>query len=191
VQGLVALELLLLRDATDTSVLRLTPGRTLSARVVAPQMPDALGRLAIAGSTVEASLPAHLQAGDEVRLAVREASPEHLTLTLIPPPSAAPASVPLPGGGRVQVSERNARDGADEQPQVVSLKLRYDAPKLGSVDLHFQLAPWGLSLSVSGTEGEGLALMRAHLDELRAALRDATPTSAVELRSRRDLVRYA
>lgn len=190
-QPLAAIELLLLRDVGDAAELRLTPGRTLSARVVQAQTPGALGRLALAGAVVDARLPAHLQAGDELKLAVHQAAPDRLTLSVVTPPPAEPPQVPLPGGGRVAVTDRQAPGDGGERPRTVSLELRYEAPNLGAVDLHFQLTPAGLRLSVRGTEGEALQLMRAHLGELRSSLQSATTTSAVEISSRRDLVRYA
>lgn len=192
-QPLAAIELLLLSERLSGGPeLQLTLGRVLAARVVQPQSAEALGRLAIAGLTLEARLPEHLRAGDEVRVAVRELSPQRVTLALLPTPVAEPALTPMPGGGDVRVGEREASGPADgEQIKVTSLMLRYEAPHLGVVDLHFALGPDGLRLSVRGAAGEGLELMRAHLDELRGALRQAAPAASVDLASRRDLVRYA
>jgi hypothetical protein len=188
VQPLAAIELLLLQDRTAPGPeLHLVPGRVLAARVVAPQTPNMLGKLAMAGMTLEATLPSHLRAGDEVRVAVRDVTPQRLTLSLIPPPAVPPAHVPLPGGGTLSVSERQAQRDAQDEIAVTSLTLRYEAPHLGAVDLHFQLSPAGLQLSLRGAPGAPLELMRAHLNELRAALQ---PT-ALALGPRRDLSTYA
>ena len=95
--------------------LRIAPGRALMARVVTA---DGLGRgsLNIAGAVIDATLPKDIQAGQELRLTVAHVSPDRVELSLSgqdPATLAAAASeaVPLPGGGTVQVAERDAGGG--------------------------------------------------------------------------------
>ncbi len=140
--------------------LRIAPGRALMARVVTA---DGRGRgsLNIAGAVIDASLPKDIQAGQELRLTVRHVSPDRVELSLADhaaATSAAAEAVPLPGGGTVQVSERDAGGGGSDSGGAGggdrhSLSLRYDAPVLGAMDLRFELDP--TSLQVSATVGAG------------------------------------
>jgi hypothetical protein len=61
--------------------------------------------------------------------------------------------VPLPGGGFVKVTERDAGGllAAGDQPHTLSV--RYDAPSLGQVDLHFTLSAGALALTVAVAPG--------------------------------------
>ena len=92
--------------------LRIAPGRMIAARVVNA---DGQGRgvITIAGEPLEASLPEHLQPGQELRLVVREVSAERVVLGLadqLPNPQA--AEVPLPGGGAIRINEEEARNAS-------------------------------------------------------------------------------
>ena len=66
--------------------------------------------LSLAGMLLEAELPDNVRAGQELRLQVRELTPDKVVLAIKeesqpPPPAAVDAPrVPLPGGGSVQVS---------------------------------------------------------------------------------------
>ena len=139
--------------------LRIAPGRALMARVVTA---DGLGRgsLNIAGAVIDASLPREIQAGQELRLTVRHVSPDRVELSLSDQnlqAAAAAEAVPLPGGGTVQVSERDAgggggstgSPGADRH----ALSLRYDAPALGAIDLRFELDPETFRVSATLAAG--------------------------------------
>src|SRR5579875_257057 len=85
------------------SALRLTPGRGLMARVV--EAADGRGLLNIAGALVEAQLPRHIRAGEQLRLVVRHLDSSRVVLELPQAAPAAPAAVPLPGGGTLTVAE--------------------------------------------------------------------------------------
>jgi hypothetical protein len=173
--------------------LRIAPGRALMARVVTA---DGLGRgsLNIAGAVIDAALPKDIQAGQELRLTVRHVSPERVELSLsdqgLPTPAAGDA-VPLPGGGTVQVAERDAgggaggRGGADADRH--SLTLRYDAPALGAVDRRFELDPDTLRLSATLTAGDPFERALDAVGELRDALTEALGRSvAVDISPRRE-----
>jgi hypothetical protein len=174
--------------------LQLAPGRVLAGRVVAEQTQAAKGRLAIAGTVLDAELPEDLKAGQQIRLQVGEVSHQRVTLKLLSespevPPST-PSAVPLPGGGQLRVAEGEA-DSPDAQApgSTTSLHLRYDAPNLGAMDLRFTLTPGGLVVQVHGQPGSGLELMRSELDGLRSTLQadQGTPV-AVSVQARRDPV---
>ena len=167
--------------------LRIAPGRALMARVVTA---DGLGRgsLNIAGAVIDAKLPADIQAGQELRLTVRNVSAERVELSLsdqnVPPPSS--VAVPLPGGGFVRVAERDADGGAGagaggdgggggggSGEDRHSLSLRYDAPALGAVDLRFDLDSQSLRLSATLRAGEPFESALGRAGELRDALAEA------------------
>jgi hypothetical protein len=91
--------------------------------------------------------------------------------------------VPLPGGGNVQVTERDAGGGggggrAGERQNVL---LRYNAPGLGAVDLRFQMDAGALSLAVSLAPGQPLELAQAGAESLRQALTESLPGRAVSV----------
>jgi hypothetical protein len=91
--------------------------------------------------------------------------------------------VPLPGGGNVQVTERDAGGGggggrAGERQNVL---LRYNAPALGVVDLRFQMDAGALSLAVSLAPGQPLELAQAGAESLRQALTESLPGRAVSV----------
>jgi hypothetical protein len=187
--------------------IKIVPGRAVMARVV--QAPAGQrGSLSIAGYLLEAELPDNVRAGEDLRLVVREVSAERVLLAItdsheaaqqqaqqaqqaqapsapipLPDPSlSALPPVPLPGGGSVQVAERDAggRGGgpsADRQ----NVLLRYDGPALGAVDLRFQMDGQTLHLGVTMAPGVPLELARAGADSLRQALAASLPERTVSV----------
>jgi ribosomal 50S subunit-recycling heat shock protein len=155
--------------------LKVVPGRAMMARVVAA---DGLGRgtLTIAGAVIDAELPKHVQAGQELRLTVRHVSAEQVVLGLADQtPPAASAAVPLPGGGAVRVAEDSDSDGSGRpggSRGSQTLSLRYDAPTLGAVDLRFELDPGSLRVRVEIAPGTPLSLAQDRAERLRDALTD-------------------
>jgi hypothetical protein len=153
----LAVEASLLRAVLSTDV-KLTVGRELMVRV-ASVTAEGRGVLSLAGMLLDAELPAGVHAGEELRLQVRELTPERVVLAIRddaqpPPPVAAqPPLVPLPGGGSVKVSERDAGGSLAAGDQAHTLTLRYDAPSLGPVDLHFTLTAGALALTVAVVPG--------------------------------------
>src|ERR1700704_5921781 len=129
----IAVDIRLIR-AVLAPELKIVPGRAFMARVVAVD-PRGRGTISIAGIAIDAELPRHVRAGDELRLVVRHASAERVVLGLsaqamVP----APMAVPLPGGGAVRVSEEDEhRRRPPSSPDSDTLTLRYDAPSLGAV----------------------------------------------------------
>jgi hypothetical protein len=154
----LAVEASLLRAVLSTDV-KLTVGRELMVRV-ATVTAEGRGVLSLAGMLLEAELPTNVRAGDELRLQVRELTPERVVLAIKdesqPLPQVAvdaPMVVPLPGGGSVKVTERDAGGLLAAGDQTHTLTLRYDAPSLGAVDLHFTLTAGALALTVAVAPG--------------------------------------
>lgn len=169
-----------LRAVLGTEI-KVMPGRALMARVV---LADERGRgsLSIAGFLVEAELPTDVRTGDDLRLIVREVTPERVVLSLsgdqqasvgqaVPPPP--PTPIPLPGGATLEVTEREARGDGPPDSRSRTLSLRFQAPALGDIDLRFALDPARLALAVSVDPGEPLDTAGAGADALRQGLAEA------------------
>jgi hypothetical protein len=174
----MAVDLRVLRTLL-TPEINIVPGRALMARVV---VADGGGRgsLSIAGYLLEAELPKEVRAGDDLRLVVRDVTAERVLLSISDPhpgtppppiPMAAPVTIPLPGGGSVQVTERDAGGAQASSADAHTLSLRYDAPALGAIDLRFELDPNSLRLGVTVAPG-ALAPAQSGSDGLREALAD-------------------
>lgn len=168
----LAVDLQLLRSVLLPGM-RIVPGRAFMARVVAADG-GGRGSLSIAGYVVDAALPKGVRPGQELRLVVRETSAERVLLSIqqqdTPPAQSAPAS--LPGGGTVQVTERDPGQTGESRSGSHSLTLRYDAPALGAIDLHFELDPVSLRLAVA-VSPTALPDAQAATGDLRAALAEA------------------
>jgi hypothetical protein len=158
----LAVDASLLRTVLATDV-KLAVGRELMARV-ASVSPEGRGVVSLAGVLLEAELPSGLHAGEELRLQVRELTPDKVVLQIredfaLPQQPIAPAEaprVPLPGGGFVKVTERDARNGqpgSDSEDQAHTVTIRYDAPSLGQLDLNFTLTAGTLALTIAVAPG--------------------------------------
>ena len=189
--------------------IKIVPGRAVMARVV--QAPGGQkGSLSIAGYLLDAELPENVQAGQDLRLVIRDVSPERVLLAITDPhesdhaqPSQqAPPSqeaqptqqaqtpdpslvaqppIPLPGGGHVQVTERDGGGASGQAGERQNILLRYDAPALGSVDLRFQMDAGALSLQVTLPAGHPLELAQAGAESLRQALLEGAGGRAVSV----------
>lgn len=193
--GPIAVDLVLLRaNAPD---LVLAPGRALMARVL-ERGPSSVGIINLAGAILTAELPAHVRAGDRLRLVVRETTGERVLLQIAPPPEARPeprapagaVAVPevrWPGMGAIALLAREgaADGGGDDERGAVTL--RVDAPALGPVELRVALDPGGVRARVALAPGTPLELGRAAAPALRDALaRAAGRPALVEVAPRRD-----
>jgi hypothetical protein len=97
------------------------------------------------------------------------------------PSLAAQPPVPLPGGGNVQVTERDAGGAGGHPDDRQNVVLRYDAPALGSVDLRFQMDAGALRVAVTLAAGQPLQMAQAGAENLRQALLAAVPGRAVSV----------
>jgi hypothetical protein len=182
----LAVDAQLLR-AVLTPDISLTVGRALSVRV-AELLPGGRGTLSLAGVLLEAELPKELEAGQELRLVVREVTPTRIVLGMTdttapaqeaPPIPVAPVTVQLPGGGSVYVKRRDQGESAPGGAGGTggdgrhTLALTYGAPHLGAVDMQFALDPSSLRLVLTLAPGPPFELAEDASDRLRSALADA------------------
>lgn len=182
----IALDVRLIKAVLGTE-LRIAPGRALLARVAST---DGRGHgvIAIAGEPLEVELPEHVQPGQELRLFVREVSPERIVLSLSDQvPSPQTHEIPLPGGGSIRIAddEAPAPPRAGARPGTHTVSLRYDAPALGPVDLRFELSPGALRVAVALAPGDPLEQAQRRAAELQETLQGAvrqTVTVAVQPR---------
>jgi hypothetical protein len=188
----VAVDVRLIKAVLGTE-LKIAPGRVLIARVVSA---DGSGRgsLNIAGTTLEAELPKELQPGQDLRLTVRHVSPDRVQLSMSDPSAAAAgtavSSAALPGGGALQVTERdaNSESGSGQQGSGRhTLSLRYDAPALGPVDLHFDLDPESLRVTATLAAGDPHERALDAAGDLEAKLAHALGRPvAIDINARRE-----
>jgi hypothetical protein len=176
-----AVDLQLLRTVLLPDV-SLCPGRELMARVVTNDA--GRGGLSIAGMLVEAELPEELQAGDELRLQVRELSTYRVVFGIQPDPnrtqpqrdSEAELTAPLPPPGTrspllVQERPSSHADASDPTQRTHTLALRYDTPSAGPVDMYFVLAPGALHLQLTLAAGDPFEAAETTREVLRESLR--------------------
>ena len=168
----IAVDIRLIR-AVLGGEMKVMPGRAMMARVVVADG-SGRGKLAIAGAVIDAEIPKHVRAGQELRLTVRDVSAHQVVLGMSDQaPALAATAAELPGGGVLRVTEEEADgsgSGSGGSPGSQTLSLRYDAPALGAVDLRFDLDPGSLRVSVSVAPGTPLSLAQARAEALRDAL---------------------
>ncbi len=169
--GVLSVDLSMLRSII-VGDLRLSVGRMLAARVASVEG-NGRGTIALAGTLLDAELPKGLTAGQEIRLQVRELTPEKVVLALQerPPMLGQPVPMPLPGGGTFEIrGHQETAGGGDGGPATSTLTLVYDAPSLGEVVMSFVLDPASLKLEVALTPGNPYERASDHADELQQAL---------------------
>jgi len=199
----VSLDAALLRLQLPGFVLK--EGTSVVARV-ASRGEGAKGALVLAGQLLKASLPDGVRAGDTLRLAVAEITPERVVLQLVertpgepgqaPPPAQsqaqsqapqgpaqAPAALPVPPPAP-QAALRDAdpeggtgrRGGGGDGRSGVSLT--YETPRLGRLDLRIDRGPEGVVATI-GVPAGAHALAHARAETLRQALEARTGLPAV------------
>lgn len=179
----IAVDLMLLRAGAPDIVL--SPGRSLMARVLEIG-PSRVGIINLAGAILTAELPGHVQAGDRMRLVVRETTGDRVLFGVAPPTQQptqpglvppAPAEVRWPGdGGTLALLEREG-GGADGE-EAGSVTVRWDAPALGPVQLRIALDAGGVRAQVTLAPGMPLELGERAADALRAQLARTTKRPA-------------
>jgi hypothetical protein len=171
----LAVDLQLLRQIMLPE-LKLAVGRTLMARVAALEA-NGRGTISLAGVMLDAQLPKGLRVGQEIRLQVREITPDKVVLGLQDRPAvlAQPVAMPLPGGGAIEVRERHESSGGSGGggaggSGVHTLAITYDAPALGPVDMRFALDPATLRLQLTVAAGAAFDAAHAASEDLSQAL---------------------
>ena len=186
----VQLNAVLLRNLLPD--LKLTPGARFVGRVM--ERHAGHGLLNLGGTVLVAKLPAGVEAGMRLRLAVSEITPETVVMRIVPdtaqgqgapahaPPPGQPGAatpsgiaVPLPDGTQAQMRLEVTEDEGD--PTVPggggatkAVTVRYDSAALGRVDVRLVLGPNGLVAGVGTAPGSASELAGRHADELREAL---------------------
>ncbi len=152
--------------------LRLSVGRVLAARVASVEG-NGRGTITLAGVLLDAELPKGLKAGQEISLQVRELTPEKVVLAMHerPPMLDQPVTMPMPGGGTIEIREQQeSAGGGDGGPDRHMLTLVYEAPSLGAVVMTFVLDPASLKLELALSPGQPLDRANDHAGELQTAL---------------------
>jgi hypothetical protein len=179
----LAVDATLLRTVLAADV-KLAVGREVMARV-ASVTATGRGVVSLAGVMLEAELPQTVHAGEELRLTIRELTPDKVVLQIRDDPAEAasqlaplePPRIPLPGGGFVKVTERDAGGLLAAGDQTHTVTVRYDAPTLGSLDLHFTLSGGALALTIAVAPGT-YATADDHAPALQSTLSQATARPA-------------
>src|SRR5689334_23199347 len=103
----IAVDIRLIR-AVLGGEMKVMPGRAMMARVVVADG-SGRGKLAIAGAVIDAEVPKHVRAGQELRLTVRDLSAHQVVLGMSDQLSGVPvAAAELPGGGVLRVTEEES-----------------------------------------------------------------------------------
>lgn len=178
--------------------LRLTPGRALMARVMQTDG-NGHGQLNIAGAVIEAALPRHVRAGQQLRLVVRRVEGRRVVLEMPHTPAATPQTPPvqLPGGGALRVlpdpgdAPGSGQTGGGQPSSMLALS--YDTPALGTLDLRFELDAGALRVTVIASAGQPLDLATASAQSLQMALEQTgdRPASVAVVPRREHLDLYA
>ncbi len=178
----LAVDLNLLR-AVLTPDLQIDVGKLLMVRIASVES-SGRGMLSLAGMLLEAELPEGVSTGQELKLVVREITPEKVVLSIQNDPQAAipllsAALIPL-AAGSLEVRERGGGRSTKRADGSHSLKLRYDAPNFGALDMHFVLDPQGgLQLAVVVPVGDALNDAQAAAPRLQQNLVEATNRSVI------------
>ena len=167
--------------------LRLTIGSTIAGRVLERHAQH--GLLNLGGAVLVAQLPDEVAAGQRLRLAVQDVTPDHVVLRVLGEvPGAAPAQaplpqappgtalpLPLPGGGQPLVPAlADESEGGTAAGGVKAVTVRYESPALGRIEVRLALGANGLVAGVGAGKGQPVTLAGEHAGELRNALARAT-----------------
>lgn len=177
--------------ALETPDLRLAPGRSVMARVVTQEA--GRGSITIAGARLDAQLPAHVKAGDELRLTVKEIANDRVVLAITQEPPPVVANAPAPPRADEGDAAKDGDGAKDEDKNSRTLTVRYPAPALGPVDLRFDLDDASLRITVALAPGEPYAAAQSAAARLRGAVSEAVglPVSVTVVARHEPLEVYA
>lgn len=175
VDQVVAVKTLLLQ--TQLPDVQLRPGTSVVARVLSRG--EQHGVLVIAGIPLTAQLPAEIgKAGETLRLAVSDVTPERVTLQLQEVVQQEPPPQTQASAARVQVEDppRTVQAGGEERHTVA---LSFTSEALGKVDLRLELvAGRRVHAAVEALAGRPYELAEAAADRLRDGLHARTGLEA-------------
>ena len=175
VDPVVAVKTLLLQ--TQLPDIQLRPGTSVVARVLSRGADH--GVLVIAGIPLTAQLPTEIgKAGETLRLAVADVTPERVTLQLeqVVPPAAQPPPTPAQSTRvRVEDEARTVRVGGEERSSVA---LSFHSEALGRLDLRVEVSGTRVSTAVEAPAGRSFELADAAAGRLQDGLHARTGLEA-------------
>jgi hypothetical protein len=189
-----------LLHAAMPAELPLPVGSVIGARVLSRD--GDRGTLRFAGVLLAAKLPDGVQAGDDLRLRVQEASPDKLVLKVVEPPQPQVAQpqlqalpvLALPGGATARLfvePEEQGRGGAHGADVPRTVFVHYDSPALGNIDIAITLTGAAIGAAVQLIAGEPARAARARAGALQDALAGAASRPAlVQILARDETVDY-
>jgi hypothetical protein len=185
VDPVVAVKTLLLQ--TQLPDIQLRPGTSVVARVASRG--EQHGVLVIAGIPLTAELPKEVgKAGETLRLAVSDVTPERVTLQLeqvIPPGIQPPAPQEAPRA-RVRVEDQ-ARTVDEDGEERSSVALSFHSEALGRLDLRLEVAGARVRAAVEAPAGRSFELADAAAARLHDGLHARTGLEAeVHITPRRE-----
>ena len=167
----VAVKTLLLQ--TQLPDVQLRPGTSVVARVLSRG--EQHGVLVIAGIPLTAELPKEVgNAGETLRLAVSDVTPERVTLQLeqvIPPGIQPPPQETQRARVRVEDQARTDREGGEERSSVA---LSFHSEALGRLDLRLEVAGTRVRAAVEAPAGRSFELAAAAAGRLHDGLQART-----------------
>jgi hypothetical protein len=184
VDPVVAVKTLLLQ--TQLPDVQLRPGTSVVARVLSRG--EQHGVLVIAGIPLTAELPKEVgKAGETLRLAVSDVTPERVTLQLeqVIPAGIQPQPPQETARTRVRVEEqaRTVREDGEERSSVA---LSFHSEALGRLDLRLEVAGTRVLAAVEAPAGRAVELADAAAGRLEHGLHARTGLEAeVHIRPRR------
>jgi hypothetical protein len=171
VDPVVAVKTLLLQ--TQLPDIQLRPGTSVVARVLS-RGPDH-GVLVIAGIPLTAQLPTEVgKAGETLRLAVADVTPERVTLQLeqVVPPTTQPPPTPTHAARvRVEDEPRTVRVGGEERSSVA---LSFESDALGRLDLRLEVSGTRVWAAIEAPAGRSFELADAAAGRLHDGLQART-----------------
>jgi hypothetical protein len=175
VDPVVAVKTLLLQ--TQLPDIQLRPGTSVVARVLSRGTDH--GGLVIAGIPLTAQLPTEVgKAGETLRLAVADVTPERVTLQLeqvVPPVAQPPATPEHTARVRVEDEPRTVRVGGEERSSVA---LSFHSEALGRLDLRVEVSGTRVSTAVEAPAGRSFELADAAAGRLQVGLQARTGLEA-------------
>ena len=178
----IAVQLITLQSVMPDVTLRL--GQSLLARVA--ERHGDRGILMIAGQPLVAQLPENVRAGDVLKLAVRDITPEQVVMQMHEAKEAAQAAqqpfvpVGFPGQppSRIVVDDDSAASEGSSEGEASAIALTYESPVLGPINLRIGMDASAVVAEVRVGAGAPLEMAQATASVLRDRLAESTERAA-------------